>query len=235
MPNLTRLTAAGTGRRWCRAFRASPGRCRPTCSRASCRRARRHRQRVLLARQAAKSKCGRPGTTRFQRRRFGTCCTSTTPQLTSAVWFPMLSKGCGADYICMPGADPQSRRQRIAVVLHEAARDVRHAARRVRPFSADEFLGADGEHQIDRLDRRFGGLARRAAVPAELLLHLPAAPRLRRAEDRPRQPGRAGRRVERTRRRDRASSSTAQRGLRARKRDRSGSSPANTSSRRSIT
>jgi hypothetical protein len=24
------------------------------------------------------------------------------PQLTSAVWFPMLSKGCGADYICMP-------------------------------------------------------------------------------------------------------------------------------------
>ena len=24
------------------------------------------------------------------------------PNLTSAVWFPMLSKGCGADYICMP-------------------------------------------------------------------------------------------------------------------------------------
>lgn len=24
------------------------------------------------------------------------------PALTSAVWFPMLSKGCGADYICMP-------------------------------------------------------------------------------------------------------------------------------------
>ncbi len=24
------------------------------------------------------------------------------PQLTSAVWFPMLSKGCGADYVCMP-------------------------------------------------------------------------------------------------------------------------------------
>lgn len=24
------------------------------------------------------------------------------PQLTSAVWFPMLSKGCGADHICMP-------------------------------------------------------------------------------------------------------------------------------------
>ncbi|MEZ6111179.1 MAG: hypothetical protein R3C99_09220 [Pirellulaceae bacterium] len=23
-------------------------------------------------------------------------------RLTSAVWFPMLSKGCGADYICMP-------------------------------------------------------------------------------------------------------------------------------------
>ena len=24
------------------------------------------------------------------------------PELTSAVWFPMLSKGCGADYVCMP-------------------------------------------------------------------------------------------------------------------------------------
>lgn len=24
------------------------------------------------------------------------------PSLTSAVWFPMLSKGCGADYVCMP-------------------------------------------------------------------------------------------------------------------------------------
>lgn len=24
------------------------------------------------------------------------------PQLTSAAWFPMLSKGCGADYVCMP-------------------------------------------------------------------------------------------------------------------------------------
>ena len=24
------------------------------------------------------------------------------PRLTSAVWFPMLSKGCGADYVCMP-------------------------------------------------------------------------------------------------------------------------------------
>jgi hypothetical protein len=24
------------------------------------------------------------------------------PNLTSAVWFPMLSKGCGADYVCMP-------------------------------------------------------------------------------------------------------------------------------------
>lgn len=25
-----------------------------------------------------------------------------SPKLTSAVWFPMLSKGCGADYVCMP-------------------------------------------------------------------------------------------------------------------------------------
>ncbi|HEU0069166.1 MAG TPA: alkaline phosphatase family protein, partial [Nitrospiraceae bacterium] len=24
------------------------------------------------------------------------------PAITSAVWFPMLSKGCGADFICMP-------------------------------------------------------------------------------------------------------------------------------------
>ncbi len=27
---------------------------------------------------------------------------SVNPELTSAAWFPMLSKGCGADYVCMP-------------------------------------------------------------------------------------------------------------------------------------
>ncbi len=27
---------------------------------------------------------------------------TASPELTSAVWFPMLSKGCGADYLCVP-------------------------------------------------------------------------------------------------------------------------------------
>ena len=30
------------------------------------------------------------------------CLHQQDPSITSAVWFPMLSKGCGADYVCMP-------------------------------------------------------------------------------------------------------------------------------------
>ena len=60
--------------------------------------------------------------------------------------FALHSKGCGADYRLHARADSQSRRQRIAVVLHQADRDVRRAARHAGPFSAAAFLGAAGEH-----------------------------------------------------------------------------------------
>ena len=109
-------------------------------------------------------------------------------ELTSAVWFPMLSKGCGADYICMPAPIHNPDGSESLWCYTQADRAVWHAARRVRPFSADELLGADGEHQIDGLDRRFGRLGRCSSIRPQLLLHLSAAPRLRRPEDRPRQP-----------------------------------------------
>ncbi len=105
--------------------------------------------------------------------------------ITSAVWFALHSKGCGADNICTPAADSQSRRQRVAVVLHATRDDVRRLARRVRPLSAQALLGTAGRHSVDRVDRLVGHLGSRAAS-AQLLLHLPAAPRLRRAEERPR-------------------------------------------------
>jgi len=50
------------------------------------------------------------------------------------------------------GADPQPGRERVALVLYEAGRTVWHAARHVRPLSADELLGAPGEYQIHLLD-----------------------------------------------------------------------------------
>ena len=77
-------------------------------------------------------------------------------------------------------------------------RAVRRAARRAGPLSAAALLGADGEHQVDRLDRRLGR-RRGGRLAPQLLLHLSAAPRLRGPKDRPRQrrghagAGRAGR------------------------------------------
>ena len=43
--------------------------------------------------------------------------------------------------------DPQSRRLRIALVLHPADGALRRAARRAGPFSADALLGTDGRHR----------------------------------------------------------------------------------------
>ena len=111
---------------------------------------------------STKSKCGRPGTGRSSVRKSGTRCTSTSRTPTSAVWFPLLSKGCGADFICTPGADPQSRRLRIAVVLHQADRNVWRAARtRWAIFRLQHFWGPLANIKVDRLDRRFGRDRRR--------------------------------------------------------------------------
>ena len=105
-------------------------------------RARRRRQRLLLARQAAKSRCGPPGTTASSGRRSGTSLHEHDPRITSAVWFPLHSKGCGADYDLHAGADPQSRRQRVAVVLHEADGAVRRrCATRWATFRCKHFWG----------------------------------------------------------------------------------------------
>ena len=54
------------------------------------------------------------------------------------------------------GAGSQRRRQRIALVLHAARRLVRRAEGQVRPLPAASFLGPAGRHSIDDLDRRVG-------------------------------------------------------------------------------
>ena len=129
-------------------------------------------------------------------------------------------------------ADPQSRRLGIAVVLHEADGNVRHAARHAGPFSAAELLGPAGEHPVDRLDLRLGRLGGRT-VPPQLLLYLPAASRLRRPKAGARQRGRRTG-LGRARRRDRPA--RGRRRARPTPRgSRCGSWPANTRSCRSIT
>ena len=87
---------------WCPAFPPSPGPVQANMLTGKLpRRARRHRQRLLLARQA-----GSGDVDRLEREdpapQIWDLLHQHDPQLTSAVWFPMLSKGCGADYICMP-------------------------------------------------------------------------------------------------------------------------------------
>ncbi len=83
------------------------------------------------------------------------------------------------------GANPQSRRLRVALVLHEADGTVWRAARSVWAFSAAALLGADGQYQEQRVDRRFGHRGR-APLPTQFFLHLFDASRLRGAKDWPR-------------------------------------------------
>ena len=81
--------------------------------------------------------------------------------------------------------DPQSRRLRIALVLHAADRScTARCATRLGHFPLMHFWGPMANIKSTRVDRRLGR-DRRAAVAARLLLHLSAAPRLRRAADRP--------------------------------------------------
>ena len=101
---------------------------------------------------STKSKCGRPGTSCIERPQIWDMLHEHDPSITSAVWFALHSKGCGADLGVHARADPQSRRLGIAVVLHEADRDVRHAARHAGAFSAAAFLGTAVEHQEHGLD-----------------------------------------------------------------------------------
>ena len=115
-----------------------------------------------LARQAAKSKCGPPGTTASSGRRFGTCCTSTTPSADVGRVVSAAQQGLRRRLRLHAGADSQPRRQRVAVVLHEAASSCTASSATRSAISAAALLGADGQHQVDGLDRRLGRLAPRS-------------------------------------------------------------------------
>ena len=105
--------------------------------------------------------------------------------LTRPSGFPLHSKGCEADFVCTPAPihNPDGSESLWCYTrpteLYGKLRD------RLGPLSADALLGTDGQHQVDGMDRRFGRDGR-PAVAARLLLHLSAAPRLRRAADRAR-------------------------------------------------
>ena len=120
--------------------------------------------------------------------------------ITSAAWFPLHSKGCGADVICTPAPVHNADGSESPWCFTRPERSVRRAESQARRFSAAPFLGPAGRHPIDGLDRRLRRFRRRE-ISAELFLHLPAAPGLRRPKERPGKQGRqAGR--HRTGRRD---------------------------------
>ena len=80
--------------------------------------------------------------------------------LTSAVWFPMHSKGCEADFVCTPAPihNPDGSESLWCYTrpteLYGELRD------RAGPFPADALLGTDGQREGDRVDRRLGGVRR---------------------------------------------------------------------------
>ena len=102
-------------------------------------------QRAVLAQAAARSRCGRRPTTASSNCRFGTCFSTTVAGMTSAVWFPMHSKGCEADYVCTPAPihNPDGSESLWCYTrpleLYGELRD------RAGPFSLDELLGTDDD------------------------------------------------------------------------------------------
>ncbi len=89
-------------------------------------------------------------------RRFGTCCTNRTRAFTSAVWFPLHSKGCGADYICTPAPihNPDGTESLWCYTkpteLYGELRDA------LGHFPLQHFWGPMANIKSTRLDRRFG-------------------------------------------------------------------------------
>ena len=71
------------------------------------------------------------------------------------------------------GADPQPRRFRIAVVLHQADGTLRRIPRRAGAFSAQALLGSAGEHSKHGLDRRFGRACAGQFQPDFFYIYLP--------------------------------------------------------------
>ncbi len=128
-------------------------------------RAWRRRQRLLSGATSSEVEMWTAWNDKIQRPQIWDLLHQHDPSLTSAVWFPMLSKGCGADYICMPAPIHNPDGSESLWCYTKPTKLYGDAARRARPLSAEALLGAAGEHQIDRLDRRLGRHAR-AAVPA---------------------------------------------------------------------
>ena len=81
------------------------------------------------------------------------------PAITSAVWFPLHSKGCGADYICTPAPihNPDGSESLWCYTkperLYGELRDT------LGHFPLQTLLGTARRNSIDRLDRRFGDRA----------------------------------------------------------------------------
>ena len=149
--------------------------------------ARRCGQRLLLARSASRGNVDGDERQDPAAADLGYACTSTTPELTSAVWFPMLSKECGADYICMPAPihNPDGSESLWCYTrpmeLYGQLRD-----------SWDIFPCSISGARWPTSGRQ-PGLSIRPVSPRNssgpILLSLPAAPGLRRTKDRARQPG----------------------------------------------
>ena len=77
-------------------------------------------------------------------------------ELTSAVWFPLLAKGAGADWICTPAPIHNPDGSESLWCYTQPTRTLRRTAQRAGAFSAATFLGPAGQYPLDGLDRRFG-------------------------------------------------------------------------------
>ena len=143
-------------------------------------RARRRRQRLLLARPAA-----RRDVDRLERLHPAAADLGHPPRPRSRDHFgrlvPAPQQGLRRRLHLHARPGPQPRRQRIALVLHPTRMLLRRAEDEARPFPAATFLGTARRNPVDGLDRRLGGHGGRK-IQAQLLLHLLAAPRLRRPE-----------------------------------------------------
>ncbi len=84
--------------------------------------------------------------------------------ITSAVWFPLHSKGCGADLHLHARAGPQPRRQRIALVLHAARDAVRRAEDQDRATSRCSIFGG----RSPEFNRRPGSSTPRSMPPESI-------------------------------------------------------------------
>ena len=102
----------------------------------------------------------------------------------SAVWFPLHSKGCQADYVCTPAPIHNPDGTESLWCYTRPPELYGTLARPPGPLPSEELLGPAGRHPGEPVDRRFGR-AGRGAMAARLLLYLPAAPGLRRAAQRP--------------------------------------------------